>query len=438
MDIKSIIEQLNLLPKGYISKKVIKGKEYYYLQYLEGGKIVSEYIRRTDLSRIKEQIEKRKELERLLKKFKNNHVFSLSGNSKSLTGYLMNEDNICAKFKNGSLVYIDENTAPLYIKRTRDIASYLSSRILDLSRPNARILLKQLGIDEKKEEYIALYAHGATIQDHYWFKALGSSKKYNDIRFDSDFFADIALKGKIMQLKGLGSPSPEFTNIGSFEKCWRKIDGEWWLYKAGKEDEIFSEYFVYKLAKSLNLPVAEYELDGEYIRSLNFADKYNFEPMFALAADNENYDFIFQLLFEIDKEIAKQYILLLWFDTIVYNLDRHNQNYGVMRDRTSGKIISLSPNFDNNLALLAYNKTLDQLPEKEQFMNSFIKFVERNFEAKKLYIEIQFPLLTKDIIEKILDEIPIKKDKEKIASFIINRFKYLFKRRVNLQTNIKK
>lgn len=432
MDIKSIIEQLNLLPKGYISKKVIKGNYYYYLQFIENGKIVSKYIRHNDLHEIEKQIEKRKELERLLKKFKNNHVFSLSVNSRLLTGYLMNEDNICAKFKNGSLVYINENTAPLYIKRTRDIASYLSNRILDLSRPNARILLKQLGIDEKKEEYIALYAHGATIQDHYWFKALGSSKKYGDIRFDSDLYADIALKGKIMQLKGLESPSPEFTNIGSFEKCWRKIDGKWWLYKAGKEDEIFSEYFVYKLAKNLGLPVAEYELDGEYIRSLNFADKYNFEPMFALAADNENYDFIFQLLFEIDKEIAKQYILLLWFDAIVYNLDRHNQNYGVMRDRTSGKIISLSPNFDNNLALLAYNKTLDQLPEKEQFMNSFIKFIERNFKAKKLYLEIEFPLLTKDIIVKIFDEIPIKKDQEKIASFIISRFKYLSKRRVNL------
>jgi hypothetical protein len=432
MDIKNIIEQLQLLPKGYISKKVIKGNDYYYLQFIENGKIVSKYIRHVDLPEIEKQIEKRKELERLLKKFKNNHVFSLSVNSKSLTGYLMNEDKICAKFKNGSLVYINEKTAPLYIKRTRDIASFLSNRILDLSRPNARILLKQLGIDEKKEEYIALYAHGATIQDHYWFKALGSSKKYNDIRFDSDLYADIALKGKIMQLKGLGSPSPEFTNIGSFEKCWRKIDGKWWLYKAGKEDEIFSEYFVYKLAKNLGLPVAEYELDGEYIRSLNFADKYNFEPMFALAADNENYDYIFQILFEINKEIAKQYILLLWFDAIVYNLDRHNQNYGLMRDRTSGKIISLSPNFDNNLALLAYNKTLDQLPEKEQFLNSFIKFIERNFEAKKLYIEIEFPLLTKDIIENIFDEIPIKKDKEKIASFILNRFKYLSKRRVNL------
>ncbi|NCA95589.1 MAG: hypothetical protein EOM74_01275 [Methanomicrobia archaeon] len=432
MDIKSAIEQLNLLPKGYISKKVIKGKIYYYLQYLDNGKIISKYVPRLDLPIIEKQIAKRKELERFLKLNKKNNPFRLRKNHQSLTGYLMNEDQICAKINDGVLVYINKKTAPLYLIRTGDIASYLAHRILDLSRPNARFLLKQLGIDEKKEEFIALYAHGATIQDHYWFKARGSSKKYEDIRFDNDLYADIALEGKILQLKGLGSPSPEFTNIGSFEKCWRKIDGKWWLYKDGKKDEIFSEYFVCMLAKKIGMPVAEYELDGDYIRSLNFADKYNFEPMFAIADNNENYDFIFRLLFQIDEEIARQYVLLLWFDAIVYNIDRHNQNYGLMRNRKTGKIISLAPNFDNNMALVAYNKTLDQVPEKEQFLNAFVKFIEGNPQAKNLYTNSELPVLTKGIIEQIFDNIPIKVEKEKITQFILNRYTYLHKKRVNL------
>jgi len=46
-------------------------------------------------------------------------------------------------------------------------------------------------------------------------------------------------------------------------------------------------------------------------------------------------------------------------------------------------------------------------------LNYFIKFVERNHQAKKLYLIIKFPLLTKDIIEKALDEISIKKKKKK-------------------------
>ena len=65
------------------------------------------------------------------------------------------------------------------------------------------------------------------------------------------------------------------------------------------------------------------------------------------------------------------------------------------------------------MALLASNKTLKQPPEKEEFLNYFIKFVERNHQAKKLYLIIKFPLLTKDIIEKALDEISIKKKKKK-------------------------
>ncbi|MBO4791900.1 MAG: hypothetical protein J5592_06400, partial [Clostridia bacterium] len=23
----------------------------------------------------------------------------------------------------------------------------------------------------------------------------------------------------------------ELTNVGSFEKCWKNVDGKWWLYK---------------------------------------------------------------------------------------------------------------------------------------------------------------------------------------------------------------
>jgi hypothetical protein len=38
-------------------------------------------------------------------------------------------------------------------------------------------------------------------------------------KFDNVLYADIALKGRIMPLKGLVLSSLEFTNIGSFEKC---------------------------------------------------------------------------------------------------------------------------------------------------------------------------------------------------------------------------
>lgn len=55
------------LPAGYISKKTIKGKTQYYLQWRENGKMKSKYIREADLAQITEQIEERKHIEKTLK-----------------------------------------------------------------------------------------------------------------------------------------------------------------------------------------------------------------------------------------------------------------------------------------------------------------------------------------------------------------------------------
>ena len=42
----------------------------------------------------------------------------------------------------------------------------------------------------------------------------------------------------------------------------------------------------------------------------------------------------------------------------VENYDRHTENYGVLTDRNTGKIISFAPNYDNNNSLYA-NYNLD-------------------------------------------------------------------------------
>ena len=62
-----IRKELQDLPKGYISRKTIKGKEYFYLQFREDGKIRSRYIKREHLQSFQEKIELRKKDESALK-----------------------------------------------------------------------------------------------------------------------------------------------------------------------------------------------------------------------------------------------------------------------------------------------------------------------------------------------------------------------------------
>lgn len=58
-----IEQKLSVLPKGYISKKTIGGKQYLYLQTRNGDTIESKYIKAEEADEIANQISLRKEYE---------------------------------------------------------------------------------------------------------------------------------------------------------------------------------------------------------------------------------------------------------------------------------------------------------------------------------------------------------------------------------------
>lgn len=65
--IRDLRERMEQLPSGYISKKTIYGKEQYYRQWRDNGKLMSKYISADDVELVREQIEERKALEEELK-----------------------------------------------------------------------------------------------------------------------------------------------------------------------------------------------------------------------------------------------------------------------------------------------------------------------------------------------------------------------------------
>lgn len=64
---KNIEAVIETLPRGYISVKQISGHTYYYRQWREGNKIVSNYVNEAQLNVMKQKIEIRKQNEELLK-----------------------------------------------------------------------------------------------------------------------------------------------------------------------------------------------------------------------------------------------------------------------------------------------------------------------------------------------------------------------------------
>lgn len=55
------------LPKGSISEKTVNEKTYYYLKYRDGKKVVSKYVGRQEIESLRQQIDRRKHIEKMIK-----------------------------------------------------------------------------------------------------------------------------------------------------------------------------------------------------------------------------------------------------------------------------------------------------------------------------------------------------------------------------------
>lgn len=62
------MNELKSLPKGYISRKVIRGRETFYLQWKENGKVKSKYLKHDEIDGFREQIRRRHAIQEILLK----------------------------------------------------------------------------------------------------------------------------------------------------------------------------------------------------------------------------------------------------------------------------------------------------------------------------------------------------------------------------------
>ena len=425
-----LIHRQNDLPKGNIYKKVIKNNTYFYHQYRENGKNYSIKLNNDEVVPLKEQIEERKVIEKNIKALlKNgNREIELSTFAKEYTGYVMSGNIVVAEFNKGVLVPPTHKLCPLVIKRTNSIYEFLKSRSIDSGRTNSRLLRKVLNINVKDDTLVSLCSYAASISDNYWFKPKHSKLKYEDISFNNDIFFDTALKGIITIYPKKLILTPELTTNGSYEKGWRNIDGNWWLYKVGTVNERYSEVFYSRLFEKLILPTAHYEIDGNYIRTANFAKGVNFEPMVSLVGDNEDIEYIYDALNKINHQIALDYLRLITFDVVLNNVDRHNENCGILRDKETGEIISLAPNYDDNLSLISRNTTLIAT-EQEGFLSLFLKTIRKSKKIKEGLKEIEFPIITSNLLRSIHEEIglEIEVDFKAIERYIMFRYETVIK-----------
>ena len=269
---------------------------------------------------------------------------------------LLSKDIPIAKIRNCIAEPLIPERLPLYFKYNGNARLWLESRAVDGHRTNSRLLKKVLRLAHKDDLTTVLAVNAATITDNFWVKPLDDNTLgYSEVRFKINLFDNLALTGSVDSFDQPPGRTPELTNTGSFEKCWRLENGQWWMYKSGKEEELFSELLAYKIGKLLNCPMAEYRPADGFIKSLDFTGnaRVDFEPVAGIIGDEFDYIKIYNALRAISADIAKQYVLMCYFDGLIFNMDRHEYNFGVLRNCDTGEVLGSAPFFDHNVALVA-------------------------------------------------------------------------------------
>lgn len=77
-------EELETLPKGTISEKKAGQSTYFYLKYREGKRVISKYIPQKDVETVREQVEKRRHIETMIRSLQEERAIA----EKALEGQL--------------------------------------------------------------------------------------------------------------------------------------------------------------------------------------------------------------------------------------------------------------------------------------------------------------------------------------------------------------
>ena len=235
-------------------------------------------------------------------------------------------------------------------------------------------------------------------------------------------FSNLALKGNYDSFNRAAnskrSKTPELTNVGSFEKCWKLRNGRWWMYKKASHDEMFSELFVYELGCALGMNMAIYERGEGYIKSLDFTDaaSVNFEPASSFMGDNEDYVDVVKALEKLYPDAIPDYIRMVFMDTICANPDRHTNNFGLLRDTKTGELIGFAPNYDNNMALISRGYP-SKSGSNDMLISLFNELMDEYPSCRK-YI----PEVTEDTVREILEKLNMKVKSQVIVDLVVGRY----------------
>lgn len=132
----------------------------------------------------------------------------------------------------------------------------------------------------------------------------------------------------------------------------------------------------------------------------------------------EDYVENYRKLEQYGQAIQDQYVEIILLDCICLNADRHTFNYGLLRDPNTGKVVSMAPNFDNNISMIATGYL--SAPRKPDLFGTLLRELEKETNAVSGYVSRHpIPSVTHELIDQCIDEIGMDVDRSYIHQFVM-------------------
>ena len=297
----------------------------------------------------------------------------------------------------------------------QEVKAYLSSRVLSLSRDNAKQIYAAFQIPQvdstDNRVNICIKCKGVSIVDSYWVKEDDEESDWRKINIRQNKLRDIL----DLSLSGF-SPTittnaicPELTTKGLFRKGWVYLGESLYLLKSDKTNEYVNtrmevlaseilECFENRLDSIVYLSDIKETARGTAYVSIcqNFVRE---EQSFIEAWEVMDYCMRRKIDFRefcLDRWGSK-FACIPVLDYIIINTDIHTQNYGFIMNNDTGQLEAVAPMFDLNCALVAdYFKveagdTLSQMFNTKETIRElafkYIKYTDLKFN-EQAFVEL--------------------------------------------------
>lgn len=249
-------------------------------------------------------------------------------------------------------------------KNYNALLSFLSSRVLPLTRENAKKIYNLFGYSQLQDDFskakIALTCRALSLQDNYWVKLSVDKSTWKDISLRnvslSEAVAQVSLHGSSLSLtnkKEDAMRTPELTGQGAYAKAWVREPDGLYLYKKGANGnaEARIEVMVSNLLDNCNVNHLKYEAgesNGEYVCKCKCMTDDTVSILPGMDFDTwcnvKGLDSRKEAL-KIDPDsIYKMWIV----DYLISNRDRHGLNWGFFYNCDTHEILGCHPLYDHN------------------------------------------------------------------------------------------